>query len=251
MWAAAAVLFGSPPARAVDAYEIQVYDGTANAPGQAGIELHINSVASGRRTAVAPELPPHHQSHLTAEPSLGLTRWWELGAYLQAAVRASGEPDFVGVKLRSKFVWPAARPGPFRWGVNLEVGELSPRDDPHRWGAEVRPIAAYTTPQGRFAFAFTPILDFSLAGPDAEQFPSFEPALSALFVVDGLVSAGLEYYGELGPLGHPLPRAEQQHSVFQVVNVLRWRRIELNLGVGEGLTAASNRFVAKMILGFL
>jgi hypothetical protein len=38
--------------------------------------------------------------------------------------------------------------------------------------------------------------------------------------------------------------------VFEVVNVLRWKRVELNAGVGEGLTAASNRLVVKLILGF-
>jgi hypothetical protein len=42
----------------------------------------------------------------------------------------------------------------------------------------------------------------------------------------------------------------QQHYLFEVINVLAWKRIELNAGVGEGLTAASNPFVAKMILGW-
>ena len=108
---------------------------------------------------------------------------------------------------------------------------------------------AYTTAAGRFAFAFNPILDFDLAGAGAGGWPSFEPALSALFVVDGLLSAGLEYYGDLGPIDQPLPASAQQHYFFEVVNVLAWRRIELNLGVGEGLTAASNPFVVKMIFG--
>jgi hypothetical protein len=44
-------------------------------------------------------------------------------------------------------------------------------------------------------------------------------------------------------------RCRQQHYLFEVLNLLRWPRIELNVGVGEGLTAASNPFVVKMILG--
>lgn len=108
---------------------------------------------------------------------------------------------------------------------------------------------AYTTSSRRFAFAFNPILDFDLAGAGAGGWPSFEPALSALFVVDGLLSAGLEYYGDLGPLDQTSPPSAQQHYLFEVLNVLRWPRIELNVGVGEGLTAASNPFVVKMILG--
>ena len=247
--AGAVSLLATSPARALDAFEIQVYDGTADAPGRPGLELHANTVVSGQREAVPPELPSNHQTHLTLEPSLGITRWWEVGMYVQTTVLPDGTFAYSGVKLRSKFVrpsWPSER---LRWGVNLELSDLPARFDPNRWGAEVRPILAYTTPARRFAFAFNPILDFDLAGAGAGGWPSFEPALSALFVVDGLLSAGLEYYGDLGPIDQPLPASAQQHYLFEVLNVLRWRRIELNVGVGEGLTAASNPFVVKMILG--
>ncbi len=236
-------------ARALDAFEIQVYDGTADAAGRPGLELHANTVASGQRNAVPPELPSNHQTHLTLEPSLGITRWWEVGMYLQTTVLPDGTYAYSGLKLRSKFVrpgWPSER---LRWGVNIELSDLPPGYDPTRWGAEVRPILAYTTPNGRFAFAFNPILDLDLSGAAASGWPSFEPALSALFVVDGLLSAGLEYYGDLGPIDSPFPASVQQHYLFEVLNVLRWRRLELNLGVGEGLTAASNPLVLKMIVG--
>jgi len=42
----------------------------------------------------------------------------------------------------------------------------------------------------------------------------------------------------------------QEHYLFEVVNVLAWKGVEINVGVGEGLTAASNDLVAKTILGF-
>jgi hypothetical protein len=237
------------PAEALDAFEIQVYDGTADAPGRPGLELHANTVVSGQRQAVPPELPSNQQMHLTLEPSLGVTHWWELGMYVQTTLLPDGTFAYSGIKLRSKFVrprWPSDR---LRWGVNLEISDLPPSYAPDRWGAEVRPILAYTTPAGRFAFAFNPILDFDLAGHGAGGRHSFEPALSALFVIEGFCSAGLEYYGDLGPIDQPLRPSAEQHCLFEVFNVLRWRRIELNVGVGEGLTAASNPFVVKMILG--
>lgn len=242
-------LLATSQAQALDAFEIQVYDGTADGPGQPGIELHANTVASGQRNAVPPELPAHHQTHFTLEPSLGITRWWELGMYLQTTVPPNGAFAYSGIKLRTKFVrpsWPSER---LRWGLNIEISDLPPSYDPNRWGAEVRPIVAYATPTGRFAFAFNPILDFDLSGAAATGWPSFEPALSALFVEDGLLSVGLEYYGDLGPIDQPSRASAQQHYLFEVLNVLRWRRLELNFGVGEGLTATSNPFVVKMILG--
>jgi hypothetical protein len=246
----ALALWDASSAKALDAFEIQVYDGSANAPGAAGIELHLNSVVAGQRQAVAPELPPDHQTHLTAEPSLGITRWWELGGYLQTTILPDGRFDYSGVKLRSKFVRPGGESDRLRWGLNLEVSDLPPSYDRDRWGAEVRPIVAYGTRGGPFVCAFNPILDFGLAGPSASAIPSFEPALTTLVVFDGLLSAGLEYYADVGQIGRFLPARAQQHYLFEVVNVLHWTRIEINAGVGEGLTSSSNHFVAKMILGF-
>src|ERR1700734_3499182 len=75
------------PARAVDPFEIQVYDGTANAPGVPGLELHVNTVPIGLTTAPSPEYPQNHQTHFTFEPSLGLFPWWELGGYFEMALR--------------------------------------------------------------------------------------------------------------------------------------------------------------------
>jgi hypothetical protein len=151
--AGAVGLLATSPAEGLDAFEIQVYDGTADAPGKPGLELHANAVVSGQSQAEPPELPTDHQTHLTLEPSLGITRWWELGMYVQTTVLLDGTFAYSGIKLRSKFVrpsWPSDR---LRWGVNLEISDLPPSYAPNRWGAEVRPILAYTTPAGRFAFA--------------------------------------------------------------------------------------------------
>lgn len=163
--AAGAVLaLAAPAARAIDPFEIQVYDGSINAPGAAGIELHANTVISGRRTAPPPELPPHRQSHFTLEPALGILAWWELGAYLQTTLQGDGSHRLAGGKLRSKFMRPTAAPDRLRAGVNLESARLPQAYDADRWGAEVRPIVGWTAAQGRIALAFNPNLDISLAG---------------------------------------------------------------------------------------
>jgi hypothetical protein len=246
--AGAALALAAPTARAVDAFEIQVYDGSIEAPGEAEIELHANTTISGRRAAPPPELAPHHQSHFTLEPALGLTRWWEVGAYLQSSLQGAGSFRFAGVKLRSKFMRPSVPSDRWRLGVNFELSWLPEAYDPGRWGAEIRPIAGWTAAQGRIALAFNPILDFSLGGSD--RTPAFEPALSAVYVIADLLSVGVEYYASLGPVDGLLPIAEQEHYLFEVVNVLAWKNVEINIGIGEGLTAASNDVVAKAILGF-
>ena len=230
-------------AGAVDPFEIQVYDGTADPPGDAGLELHINNVPLGITTAAPPELPPNHQTHLTLEPSLGLTRFWEIGAYVQTAVLADGSFAAAGGKLRSKLVTPPGWRPSLRLGCNFEVSWLPSRFEADRWGAEIRPIVAWENP--RWSFAANPIVELSFTGAA----PAFAPALMALIKV-GRVSLGLEYYGDIGPIWSPVPASQQQHYLFEVANLLNVRDLELNAGIGEGLNRGSNDLVAKVIVGY-
>src|ERR1700722_96602 len=124
LFAVALVALSARTAAAVDPFEIQVYDGTANSPGSPGLELHVNRVFSGLTTAPPPELPQNGQTHFTLEPSLGITPFWELGGYFQTTLRADGTFDYAGVKLRSKFVTPKDWQPHLRLGLNVEVSLL-------------------------------------------------------------------------------------------------------------------------------
>jgi hypothetical protein len=213
-------------AAALDRFEIQVYDGTANQPGQPSVELHANGVVSGAE-----------EGHFTLEPAFGVTRFWEAGGYLLTALTADGEYHFAGAKLRSKLVVPDAR---LRLGCNFEVSYTRPPFDVERWGGEIRPIVGWDGP--RWGVWVNPIVDVSFSGA-----PSLEPAAMALVKLGGVASLGLEYYGDFGPVSH-LGAGEQY--LFQVANLLAVHNLELNFGVGEGLTSASNALVIKLIVGY-
>ena len=213
-----AALLVSLPAFALDPFEIQVYDGTANAAGAAALEVHLNS---------------NDRAHMTLEPSYGVTSWWELGAYVQGALLPDGSLDYAGAKLRSKFVTPPGFDEHFRFGINLEISLLPRAFDASRWGAEVRPIAAWESE--RWLFAINPDLSGS---PDSA--PAFEPGAMAKVKVAGL-ALGVEYFGA---------PSEREHYLFGAVDVLSWEGIELNLAAGKGLTAASEGAVFKAIFGY-
>ncbi len=244
---AIALAFLPRPAQAGDPFEIQVYDGTANRAGFAGVELHLNDWATGHRSASPPELPLHGQFHATLEPSFGLRPFWELGAYLQMAVRDDGTVDWAGAKLRSKFVTPRTWDAHWLLGVNFEVSYLPITYDANRWGCEVRPIVAWQ--DANWLFAVNPIFDQSLWGGGASAGPSFQPAAKAARTV-GPVALGLEYYSTLGPVAALLPLREQEHYLFEVVDLLAIESFELNAGIGEGLTPASAGVIAKAIVGY-
>jgi hypothetical protein len=246
---ALAALLCAASASAGDPFEIQVYDGTANAPWVPGVELHLNDWATGNRNDyVAPEAPLHGQIHATLEPSIGITPFWELGAYLLTAWRTDqGVFEWAGGKLRSKFVTPETFSPNWRLGVNLEVSCLSPTYDHDQWGTEIRPIVAWH--DARWLFVLNPILDQPLAGSDAKDGPNFEPAAKAQIAV-GPVGLGFEYYATLGPVGALLPWRQQEQQVFEVVDLLSVEHLELNAGVGEGLTTDSAGLVFKLIVGW-
>jgi hypothetical protein len=236
------------PARAVDPFEIEVYDGTANQPGVPGLELHMNSVPSGRRESIEPELPPNHQSHFTLEPSLGLSPWWEIGGYFQTTLRGDGTFEYAGMKLRSKFVTPPSFSDRVRLGANFEVALLPAHYDRNRWGMELRTIAAYE--DRRWLFAFNPIVDLAIAGPDLHEGPSFQPAAMAVLKLCETASVGVEYYGNFGFFAGFLPWRDQEHYVFEVFSLRTASQLEISAGIGEGLTAGSNPLTVKMIVGY-
>ena len=71
----------------------------------------------------------------------------------------------------------------------------------------------------------------------------------AVIPIRGVASFGVEYYGDLGGVLDLAPAREQLHYLYEVANLLCVKNFELNVGVGEGLTPASNAVVAKIIVG--
>jgi hypothetical protein len=204
-----AILCAACPAWAIDPYEIQIYDGTADEPGHPGLEVHLNEPRSG-------------PFHLTFEPSYGVLPFWEIGGYFQ-----TGGGKYEGVKLRSKFVTPEGLIGEFRLGANFELSRIPDEG----YGGEIRPILAWENE--RFLLAVNPIVGF---GPT-----SFEPGGMAKLKL-GPLALGAEYYASV---------SEHQQYLFEALDLLALKNVEVNFAVGEGLTAASTGTVVKMILGYV
>jgi hypothetical protein len=239
------LLLSGLPAAAQDAFEIQVYDAVTAGPWEPGIEIHLNHFLAGT-TAPSPsgEVPTEHLTHFTLEPHLGLTDWWEVGIYLQSAIRSDGGWDSGGVKLRTKWRWPEAL-GHFRLALNIEVSRISKHYEADGWGSEARPII--DARWGRFYVSFNPILDIPLAGPDAWK-PAFEPCVKVSFDVIHALALGLEEYSGFGTIGDFLPASEQTHRLFGVLDFSAGI-FALNFGVGYGFVGPE-RWIVKAIFTF-
>ena len=63
------------------------------------------------------------------------------------------------------------------------------------------------------------------------------------------LSFGVETYSDLGSPGRFASFNNQAHQVFAVTD-FRIGKIDVNFGIGRGLTPASDRWAVKTIFGF-
>ena len=222
-----------------------MYTDDLEAPGERGLELHVNTTPSGRTTPDYPgEVVPHHGLRITPEISYGLARDWDGGLYLPLVRSGDGAWFFAGPKFRLK--WLPLRPaeggtGIFA-GVNAELAIVQERFEQAGRTAEIRPIIGYRGE--KWLFSFNPILETDLAGEQKGVF-FFAPAFKASRKVSGGTALGAEYYADLGRVSHLAPREEQSHVLFFTLDTDR-----VNFGVGYGLTDASDRWTVKAIISF-
>ena len=230
------------PARAAD--EIQVYNAGIAAPGQFTIQQHLNYIPLGLKDPPFPGgLVSNHSLNGTPEFAYGVTDWWEVGLYLPFAVQ---DQKFLSdaFKLRTLFVSPHADQRDFFYGVNLELGNATPKFAQTRFTLEVRPIVGVRNAD--YEFIVNPILDAGL-GKLGEL--DFAPAARLARKLAPDTFLGLEYYADLGEVGNFAKLADQQHTLFLVAD-FKLGVFDVDFGVGYGLTPSSDRWVIKTIIGY-
>ena len=226
--------------------EIQVYTEELDAPGESGVELHLNQVPSGRTKPTYPgESQSAHRLQVTPEFSYGLTRTLEAGLYLPVAVGPDTGLVDNGIRFRLKFIAPRPPTQKFFWGLNGELGWYARRTSESRRAMEFRPIIGWRD-QG-WLVSFNPILDVELSGGQSHK-PSFDPALKIARAIRGDTMLGVEYYSEFGPLGDFHPARERPTYVYAVIDTAIAAGVDLNFGIGRGSRGAEDRWVLKAIV---
>ena len=225
--------------------EIQVYTEELNAPGEFGLEQHLNYTIDGQRTPDYPgQMTSHHVTQITPEFSYGLTNTLEAGLYVPFAITPAGDTFLNGLRIRLKYIAPRQRDEDLFYGLNVEVGRDSLRTSDSISGMEIRPIIGYR--DARWLVSFNPILTMGLAASVSHQ-PQFGPALKLTHrVIEGM-RAGAEYYGEYGSLSHMLPGNQRAHSLYAVADV-ETHGWGVNFGIGRGFVNAADAWVMKAIV---
>ena len=244
---ASAALFPTPT-RAQDNFEIQVYGSELVSPRRTMLELHSNFTASGRRGVLDGVWPSDRALHETLELTHGFTLWFEVGWYLFTSVQNGGDWNWVGAHARPRLRAPESWHWPLGASLSFEFGYQRRAFSTDTWSLEIRPIIDRRW--GSWYWAVNPALERSLKGAGTARGFAFAPSAAVTYDVTSKITAGLEYYGAVGPVTGVDPLNQQQHQIFPVIDLNLSPSFEFNLGVGVGMTPATDRVIVKMITGY-
>jgi hypothetical protein len=235
------------PALAIDYYEIQIY-GTDTAPlHQLVLELHSNTVSTATGSEAKAVMNPY-QIHETLEATYGVLSYLEVGQYLCTAKLSNGNYEYAGSRTKMHFGVPQTDTWPMQLGGNIELDYMRRAAEDNPFTLELRPIVESSfrgfTLIGNFPF------DDPFSGPGAHKGWQFSPSGEILYQLTNWVAPAVEYYGDMGSLEDMRGAQHQQHFLFPTLNFDVIPQLELNLGVGFGLTRASNGVILKSIVGW-
>jgi hypothetical protein len=237
----AGVLF-TRTALAQDPFEIHIYEYEPLAWREYSLEAHVNFDPQGTSLRDGPLLPTHDQTHLTLEPTVGLTENFAIGFMFLNAWEPGYLPQFAGWRVLPHFYAPESWKLPFRLGFVAEFSFQNSRYEENTRRAELRPILDREF--ARFEIVFNPVFERALHGPGTRRGWNFEPAM-LLRWKRPVFSPSVEYYGEIESI-YVRPRA--QPEVHQLFLGGDWRVTEIlsvNLGAGFDLGARGPGLVLK------
>ena len=240
------VLLGARAIRAQDNYEIQVYGSELVPVGATMLELHSNYTFDGQPGS-AGVLTSRHALHETVEITHGFSEWLEVGFYLFTSTQSGTGLEWVGDHVRPRLSVPARWHWPVGVSLSQEIGYTRRSYSEDTWSWEIRPIVDRHF--GPLYVSLNPVFDRALKGPDAGAGFEFSPNAQAAIDVSPRVNVALEYYGGFGPVNEPVGLNQSSQQIYPAVNLDFGDDWEFNLGIGVGVTPATDRLLVKMIVG--
>ena len=225
--------------------EIQVYDGGLAPPGVFNLTVHTNYIQSGISEAAYPGAVTADGSvNGVPEWAVGVTRWMELGLYLPVySYDQHMGWGIDGWKPRALFAVPNADDRRFFYGANFEFSVNRQRWDEHHYTSEVRPIVGWHLTS--VDIIVNPIVDTSY---DGLKNLDFAPSMRIAYKRSPRLSLAAEEYADYGPFSDMYSAHEQSHQLFGVVDYTFGWGLDLEAGVGFGLTDATDNRTFKLIL---
>ncbi len=223
------LLCGARSLLAQDPFEIHIYEYEPMPLGAYSLEAHLNFEAQGNSQRDGTLLPTQHQTHLTLEPTAGLSENVAIGFMFLNAWEPGYAPQFAGWRVLPHFYAPESWRLPFRLGFVAEFSFQNERYEENSRRVELRPILDREFE--KWQVVFNPVFERALHGPGTEHGWNFEPALLLRWKRKRF-SPSLEYYGEIESI-NVSPRAQPEvHQLFAGGDWQVSQEFSVNLGVG-------------------
>jgi hypothetical protein len=239
-------LAGVPVGTLAQTDEIQVYDAEIAEPGVFNLMIHSNFTPIGR---TAPEFPgaivANDSLNGAAEWAYGVKPWFEQGLYLPVySLHSENHGATInGFKIRELFVRPHAQEHKFFYGLNFEFSVNALYWESRRITSEFRPIIGFHLHQ--WDFIYNPILDTDYTG--GLKGLQYNPAARIAYNLNDRWAVAMEEYDGFGPLHGFVPRNQQFHETWAVVD-RRGGFLNVETGIGVGWSGGADKLTLKLML---
>jgi hypothetical protein len=227
---------------AQDPFEIHIYEYEPLSRGQDSLEAHLNVIAQGTGLRDGTLLPTRHQTHLTLEPTFGVSDNFAVGFMFLNAWEPGYTPQFAGWRVLPHVYAPESWHLPVRLGFVAEFSFQKTRYEENSRRVELRPIMDREF--AHWQIVFNPVVERATSGPGTSHGWNFEPALLFRWKRKNF-SPSLEYYGEIESIN---TRPHAQPEVHQLFCGGDWGLtpgFKVNLGAGFDLGGQGPGIVLK------
>jgi hypothetical protein len=222
---------------AQDPFEIHVLEYEQLTSGEFAFENHVNYVA---RSAVATTRDVLHDTY---ELTVGITHTFSFGV-MQLNARQPGSPlESAGWRLVPHLYIPRSWHWPIDIGLVTEFAFERPAWNPDSRSVTILPILEKRF--GRIQIDVNPTFEKFLRGPDSGG--GWNSGLAARIALPGKsrFTPSLEYYADWGPVPAFEPLILQGHQLIPGGDIQIRRNVIWSVGLGVGLTPATDRIVYK------
>ncbi len=232
-------------ALALEPFEITVHDDAVAEAGKINLELQLNNYLKARtEQEYEGEVVPNGTTHLNFEPSFGLGSNLEMAAHFLMGLDGQGTTHLAGGAVRLKYAFPKQERAVLFYALNGEIGYLTQKFREKGWAMEFKP--AICMEGSRLHWHINPTLGWELS--DGNGVPDLGFATTLGIRISSGFTLATELYSEFGPINAITPLGEQEHVSF-LVGKLEAGDVDLSLGVGRGITAASPTWITKFQIG--
>jgi hypothetical protein len=232
----------APMVWAQDPFEIHIYEYEPLRLNEYSLEAHLNFVTQGTPFRDVTLLPTEHQTHLTLEPTFGLSENFAVGFMFLNAWEPGYSPQFAGWRVLPHMYAPESWRLPFRLGFVAEFSFQKTRYEENSLRAELRPI--FDRESSRWQVVFNPVFERALHGPGTAHGWNFEPAMLVRWK-RRKVSPSLEYYGEVDSINKRPHAQPETHQLFVGGDWKAGPVFSINFGTGFDLGSGGPGVVLK------